>query len=178
MPNHDSGPPSVANPPAQIRPATAADSAAIAAIYNHYITHTTITFEEAAIDAAQMHQRIHEVNATALPWLVAEIGGQVVGYCYASRWKGRCAYRFSVEITVYVQANLAARGVGTLLYQALFAELRRGPTHAVMAGIALPNAASVALHERFGLHKVAHFAQVGFKFEQWVDVGYWQLILK
>ncbi len=96
---------------------------------------------------------------------------------YAVLWKARSAYRFSVEITVYVAPGMAGRGIGSMLYSHLFAALQPLGVHAVIGGIALPNEASIALHEKFGMEKVAHFQQVGFKFNRWIDVGYWERIL-
>jgi len=157
-----------------IRPAIGSDAESIAAIYNHYVINTVVTFEEQAVSAAEMADRIVETDSAGLPWLVIEQAGVVVGYAYASKWKGRCAYRFTVEATVYLAPNAGRQGFGTMLYEALFAELKRKSVHVVIGGIALPNPASIALHEKFGLQKVAHFKEVGFKFKQWVDVGYWQ----
>jgi phosphinothricin acetyltransferase len=117
------------------------------------------------------------VRAASLPWLVAEMAGRTVGYALARPWKERSGYRFSVEVAVYVVPELAGRGVGTLLYSRLFEELAGRGVHAVIGGIALPNEASVALHEKFGMRKVAHFEQVGYKFGRWIDVGYWQRTL-
>ncbi|NRR32912.1 N-acetyltransferase family protein [Oxalobacteraceae bacterium] len=159
-----------------IRAATSADAAAIAAIYNHYIATTTISFEEQAVDEAEMARRIEDVSAK-LPWLVCEEAGQVIGYAYATPWRVRSAYRFSVESSVYVSHAHPRKGVGLRLYQALIADLRQREIHMVIGGIAQPNPASVALHERMGFEKVAHFKQVGRKFERWVDVGYWELAL-
>ena len=161
-----------------IRTVTAADAAAIAGIYNHYIANTDVTFEEQALDALAMAGRITDVGEAGLPWLVAEgEPGQVLGYAYASRWNGRCAYRFAVEITVYLASDATSRGLGSRLYAALFQALRERSMHVVIAGIALPNEASIALHEKFGMEKVAHFREVGCKFDRWIDVGYWQGIL-
>lgn len=160
-----------------IRPALASDADAIAHIYNHYIRNTTVTFEEMQVSAQEIAARIEELGATSLPWLVLEHERKMVGYAYASKWKGRCAYRFSVESTVYLDPAYTGRGLGTSLYAALFAALRDKGMHVVIGGIALPNAASVALHEKLGLEKVAHFKEVGFKFERWIDVGYWQMKL-
>ena len=159
-----------------IRPARPADAAAICAIYNPFIETSTISFEEAAVTDAQMTARIAQVTAT-LPWLVAEHDGAVAGYAYASPWRVRRAYRSSVETTVYVAPEHAGKGIGKALYDALLADLRTRAIHAVIAGIAQPNEASVGLHERIGFKKVAHFSEVGFKLGRWVDVGYWELIL-
>ena len=161
-----------------VRHATAADAAAVASIYNHYVTDTIVTFEEEPVSAAEMASRIDEVQAGSLPWLVAERDGAVVGYAYATKWRSRFGYRFSVEVTVYLAADQGGRGTGSKLYESLLAELRERGFHAAMGGIALPNDASVALHEKFGFKKVAHFDEAGIKFDRWIDVGYWQLLLQ
>jgi phosphinothricin acetyltransferase len=160
-----------------IRTAAAADGAALASIYNYYIDNTVVTFEEAAVSAADMAARVADVAAAKLPWLVAQTPHGVCGFAYANRWKERCAYRFSVETTVYLERSTLGRGVGTALYAALIEALQELGCHAMIGGIALPNAASVALHEKFGMRQVAHFPEVGFKFGRWVDVGYWQKLL-
>ena len=161
-----------------IRPANDKDAAALARIYNHYIVNSRATFEVDEVTDAEMARRIGAVAGQALPWLIAEDdAGSVLGYAYATRWKERAAYRHSVESTVYVDYTAQGRGWGAQLYAALFEALAALPIHAVMGGITLPNPASVALHERMGMKKVAHFEQVGNKFGQWVDVGYWQRIL-
>jgi phosphinothricin acetyltransferase len=160
-----------------VRAAGAADAAAFCAIYNHYVATTIVTFEEAVVAPDDMATRIRDTAAEGLPWLVALHDDQVVGYAYGSKWKGRCAYRFSAECTVYVDPAKTGRGWGSQLYGHLFPALRSRDIHVVMGGIALPNAASVALHEKFGLEKVAHFKEVGFKFGRWIDVGYWQGVL-
>ncbi|MGQ0553899.1 MAG: arsinothricin resistance N-acetyltransferase ArsN1 family B [Planctomycetota bacterium] len=161
---------------ALLRDATPADAAALAAIYNHYILHTVVTFEEQVIDAAEMARRLAAVMAQH-PWLVLEADGELLGYAYAGTWKPRSAYRFTVETTVYLAAQAVGAGLGSRLYEALLLELRRRGLHVAIGGITLPNAASVALHEKFGFRKVAHFSEQGWKFGQWLDVGYWQLTL-
>lgn len=160
-----------------IRPATANDSDAIADIYNHYVLNTVISFEEHAVSPQQMAERIAEVTSASLPWLVEEHEGLVVGYAYATKWKARSAYRFSVESTVYLTHGVIGQGLGSRLYEALFAELKERGVHVVIGCIALPNPASIAVHEKFGLRKVAHFKEIGFKFDQWLDVGYWEAVL-
>lgn len=158
-----------------IRTAIPSDAELIAQIYNHYVVNTVVTFEEASVSVQTMSDRINETLDENLPWLVAEdTNNQLIGYAYASKWKGRCAYRYSVEVTVYLSPDVTAKGVGTKLYEALFKELKNRSYHVAMGGISLPNPASVGLHEKFGMQKVAHFKEVGFKFDQWVDVGYWQ----
>jgi len=164
-------------PTIEIRPATSADAARIVAIYNRYIIDTTISFEEQPVQEAEMAGRIRDVVDAGLPWLVALHEGELVGYAYATTWRARPAYRFSVESTVYLADGASGRGWGALLYGRLIDRLRAAGVRTVIAGIAQPNARSVALHERLGFRKVAHFADVGYKFERWVDVGYWQLSL-
>lgn len=161
-----------------LRPASPGDAAAIAAIYSHYILTTTISFEETPVDAAEISQRMAAVQSAGLPYLVAEDAGIVIGYAYATPWRVRRAYRSSVETSVYLRAGTAGRGTGTALYRTLLDVLTGAGYHLAIGGIAQPNAASVALHEKLGFEQVALFREVGHKFGQWVDVGYWQLILR
>jgi len=160
----------------QIRPAAPRDAAAICAIYNHYVTETSITFEQEPLSVADMQARIEQVQA-GYPWLVAERGGRVLGYAYATRWRSRAAYDFTVESTVYVEHSACGGGIGRPLYLALLAALREGGFHVVVGCIALPNPGSIALHEKCGFEKAGHFRQVGRKFDQWIDVGFWQIVL-
>ena len=161
----------------ELRDATPDDAAAIAAIYNHFVLTTAISFEEEPVNASDMALRIAGVRDAALPWLVASVDGIIAGYAYATKWRVRPAYRFSVESSVYVAAHMARCGLGGALYRALLERLRAAGVHLVIGGIALPNDASVALHEAMGYTKAAHFSEVGFKFDRWIDVGYWQLRL-
>ena len=160
-----------------VRAATAADAPALAEIYNHYVVHTVITFEEETISADEMLRRMDDVASASLPWLVAEHDGRMAGYAYATKWRQRSGYRFSAEATVYLAPDAGRRGIGSRLYGELFPLLKARGIHAVVGGIALPNEGSVALHEKFGMTQVAHFKETGFKFGQWVDVGYWEVTL-
>lgn len=160
-----------------VRAAAAEDAAAVAGIYNHFVMRTIVTFEEEPVGPAEIARRMDDVRNASLPWLIAERSGTVVGYAYATPWRGRRGYRFSTEVTVYVATDQAGQGVGSQLYANLLPALQERGIHAAMGGIALPNDASVALHEKFGFKKVAHFEQVGMKFDSWIDVGYWQRIL-
>ncbi|MEP6778632.1 MAG: N-acetyltransferase family protein [Gemmatimonadaceae bacterium] len=159
-----------------VRNIEASDCSAIAAIYNHYVANSIATFREAALDTGEMAALIANAKADSLPALVALLDDQVAGYAFATRWKPRAAYRFSAECTVYVNSERVGHGIGTALYAQLFHELRASGVHAAIGGIALPNDASVSLHEKFGMNKVAHFKEVGFKFGRWIDVAYWQLL--
>lgn len=161
-----------------IRPAVTQDYHPIATIYNHYIEHTVITFEEQPIDAVEIAQRVEKVNRSGLPWLVAEENERIIGYAYASQWHPRSAYRHTVEVSAYLDPQFTARGWGKRLYQELFRILKDQKVHVAIGGITLPNPASEALHQKFGMRQVAHYREVGLKFGQWLDVGYWQTKLK
>jgi len=160
-----------------IRAATATDAVQVADIYNHFILTSVITFEEEPVASREMARRIVDIQSNGLPWLVAARGEQILGFAYANKWKTRAAYRFSTEVTVYVREGLSRSGIGSQLYAELFSALKSAGVHAVIGGVALPNEASVRLHEKFGFRKVAHFSEVGFKFNRWIDVAYWQLNL-
>jgi L-amino acid N-acyltransferase YncA len=159
-----------------IRAVTNEDARAICDIYNYYVQNTIHTFEEEPVPLIEMGRRITEVT-DSLPWFIFEEDNRIVGYTYASKWKGRCAYRFSVESTVYIKYDALGKGIGTLLYTRLLEELKHHGLHSVIGGIALPNETSQKLHEKLGFKKVAHFTEIGFKFNTWIDVGYWELHL-
>jgi phosphinothricin acetyltransferase len=159
-----------------LRAATPLDAVAIAAIYNHYVATTTISMETEPVGADEMAERIADIQDAGLPWLVLVEDGCLCAYAYASKWRARPGYRHAVESSVYVDPGLRGRGHGLALYRELLGRLE-GRFHTVIGGIALPNAASIALHERLGFRQVACFHEVGFKFDGWVDVGYWQLTL-
>jgi L-amino acid N-acyltransferase YncA len=168
------------NRPGRIVSARGEHGARLAEIYNHYVTDSTVTFEERCVSGADMTRRIEQVHGAGLPWLVGLDARErwPVAYAYATPWRARSAYRFSVETTVYVDASETGRGHGSQLCRALLAQLRLRQLRIAVAGITLPNPASVALHERLGMRKVAHFHHVGYKFGTWLDVGYWQLDLR
>ncbi|HEY0962264.1 MAG TPA: GNAT family N-acetyltransferase [Pseudomonadales bacterium] len=157
-----------------IRPVAAQDVGAIRTIYNHYVDNTVVSFEEQPVTDADIAARIAKVQAAGLPWLVVVQDDAVCGYAYASPWQERSAYRFCALISVYLAPEATGRGFGTQLYEALFAALRSTAIRWVIGGIALPNAASVGLHEKMGMKRVGLHPEVGFKFGRWVDVGYWQ----
>lgn len=156
-----------------IRACEVKDVPAICDIYNHYILHTIITFEETPVAIAEMAARV-EMYTMHYPWLVCEVNGEVVGYAYGSKWKERSAYKHTVEVTVYLKDGTSGQGYGKALYSELLEKLKDQGCHVVLGCIAIPNEASAGLHEYFGFEKVAHFAQVGRKFNQWIDVGFWQ----
>ncbi len=159
-----------------IRQVSIEDADKIAEIYNYFIESTIATFEEQLIDVEEMKKRILGV-IQKFPWIVYENNRQIMGYAYAGIWKNRSAYKHSVEITVYLNQKITSNGIGSKLYYELIKQLKELGVHVVIGGISLPNEISVALHEKFGFKKVAHFKEVGYKFNKWVDVGYWQLTI-
>ena len=159
-----------------IRNAKPEDAQAICDIYNYHVLNTIVTFEEESILADDMADRINKVSEKYV-WLVYEQEGEIIGYAYAGEWKSRCSYRFSVESSVYLKNGFSSQGIGSKLYEALLKKLEKTDIHAVIGGISLPNEGSIALHEKFGFEKIAQFKEVGYKFEKWIDVGYWEKII-
>lgn len=151
------------------------DAAQIAQIYNFYIKNTHHTFETEPLSVDEMQQRIGEISGK-YPYLVFEEDGEILGYAYAAQFKLRQAYAYSAEVSIYVKNEAKQRKIGTQLYVRLFDELAETNVHAIFAGIALPNDASIIFHERLGFEKVAHFKEVGYKLGRWIDVGYWEMI--
>ncbi|MGN6376707.1 MAG: GNAT family N-acetyltransferase [Sphingomonas sp.] len=159
-----------------IRPARPEDAAAIAAIYAPYVLSGTTTFETEPPDTRAMRHRM-EASDGFYPWLVATNGdpdGGVLAYAYAGMFRDRPAYRFVVETSIYVAGPVQGQGAGRLLYEALIDTLRaQGFTQAIGA-IALPNDASIALHEATGFRRAGVYREVGYKQGRWIDVGFWQ----
>ena len=161
-----------------IRLASLDDLPAILAISNHYVLHSTANF---AIEPELLESWQESFLATSdkYPWFVAaDTEGVILGFAKASPWKGRCAYEYAAEITVYVQPDQHGRGIGRALYEKLLTTMKAQGFQSVLGGIALPNDASVALHEALGMKRVAVLERVGWKFGRWHDVGYWQRLLQ
>ena len=157
-----------------IRLATLDDAPAVAAIYAPYCLDSRISFEEAAPSAEEMARRISGERPGLYPWLVAEADGAVLGYAASGAFRTRPAYRWSVETGLYLASEAKGRGIGRALLTSLL-ELLKGQGFVTAIGaIALPNAASVALHEKLGFEKVGAYRGTGFKHGQWLDVGLWQ----
>ena len=159
-----------------VRDARSDDASAIAEIYNHYILTSHATFELETIDAGELRSRIDDTVEKGLPFLVGERAGSIIGYAYGRPFRPRPGYRFAVETAVYVDLGNQSGGVATALYDVLIPRLFDLGAHSLIATIALPNDASVRLHEKFGFVKSGELREVGQKFDRWVDVGYWQLI--
>lgn len=153
------------------------DAAACVAIYAPHVESGATSFEEEPPDSARFAERMIETAAT-YPWLVAERDGEVVGYAYACPHRVRPAYRWAVEVSVYVAADEHRRGHGRALYVELVEPLRRQRFQVACAGITLPNPASIALHERIGFVPVGVYRRIGWKDGAWRDVGWWQLELQ
>lgn len=160
-----------------IRFANLDDAAGILAIYSPYCDRSTISFEIVAPSVEQIAERIATTTAQ-YPWLVCEIDGEVAGYVYATKIRERAAYRWAVETAVYVATRHHRRRVGQALYSALFSILREQNYFRAYASITLPNPSSVRLHESIGFYSVGVFQRVGYKLDQWLDVGWWQLDLQ
>lgn len=161
-----------------VRHATPLDAPAITEIYNPYITKTHSTFETESIDPREMKKRMHSVQEEmSLPWYVIAVDQDIKGYAYATQWKARAAYRHTVETSVYLDSTSFGKGYGTHLYHALIAHLKKYPIHTLIAGISLPNDRSIALHEKIGFESVGTLKEVGYKFDTWIDVGYWQMCI-
>lgn len=162
----------------QIETATASDAEAIRAIYRPYVENSAISFEEELPSITEIQKRM-QGEGGRYPWLIArDANRQILGYAYASQYRSRAAYRWSVETSVYVLKGMQRKGIARTLYEHLFKELRqRGFVHAI-AVIAVPNPPSIEFHEAFGFKRLCRFPQAGFKLGQWVDVEWWWLPLR
>ncbi len=152
------------------------DAPAITAIYNRYITRTTVSFETEPLSETSMLERIEAISSE-FPYFVYEYDGSVVGYCYAHLWKERAAYSKTLETTVYLAPEACGKGFGAELVRRLIEACRERGFHSLIACITAENSRSVAFHEALGFRKVSHFRQVGRKFGRWLDVLDLQLLL-
>lgn len=156
-----------------IRPATPDDAAAIAGIYGPYCEQTTVSFEAVAPSVDEMATRIRKA-LTAWAWVVDDVDGAIAGYAYASRHRERAAYRWAVDTAVYVDRRFMRRGIGRALYLDLFDRLQARGYYRACAGIALPNDASLRLHEAVGFTPVGVYRNIGYKQGAWRDVAWYQ----
>ena len=152
------------------------DAQQLAAIYNYYVLNSIVTFDNTPLLKEEFIDKIKNI-APRLPFMVFEENGEILGYCYANKWRLKPAYKNTVESTVYVKHDAHGKQIGTKLYTALLIKLKEQKIHVVIGGLSLPNDASIKLHENFGFKKVGHFSEVGLKFNRWVDVAFWQLKL-
>ena len=161
----------------QIRLATHDDGAALAEIYRPVVAATAISFETILPDGNEMTRRIDE-TLRSYPWLVCDVDGHVAGYAYATRHRVRGAYQWSVDTSVYIAEARRRRHIGRGLYTSLFAILAAQGYFNAFAGIALPNPASVALHEAMGFEPIGIYRRVGYKLDRWHHGGWWKLSLR
>jgi L-amino acid N-acyltransferase YncA len=161
----------------RIRLATDSDAAAISDLYRPIVESTFISFEMEPPDQEEMRRRIAD-TLRSYPWLVYDVSGRVAGYAYAARHRTRAAYQWSVDTSAYVHPDFQRSGVGRGLYLSLFGILAEQGYFNAYAGIALPNPASVALHEAVGFQPIGVYRNVGYKLGAWHDVGWWQLALR
>lgn len=159
-----------------VRAATPDDAGACRTIYAPFVTESWVSFEDEVPSEAEMAERI-AAYAASHAWLVAELDGRVAGYAYGSPHRTRGAYKTSCDAAVYVDPSFGRQGVGRALYEALFPMLKDTGYHAAFAGIALPNAASIGLHEACGFTPIGIYREVGWKLGGWRDVGWWQRLL-
>jgi phosphinothricin acetyltransferase len=160
-----------------IRLARPEDVAGILAISNRAAQHTAANFAVMP-ESLESWEASFRDTSERYPWFVAGDGAVVTGFAKASPWKGRCAYEFTAEITVYVHPDHHRLGLGRALYTRLFDTMKRQGYQTLIGGITLPNEASVRLHESFGMERCGVFSRVGWKFDRWHDVGYWQIVLR
>ena len=161
-----------------IRDAAAADMPAVARIYKYYVETALVTFEETPPRLEEMLARRQKVADAGAPYLVAELGGDIVGYCYAGPYHHRPAYRYTLEDSVYVAPGMSGRGLGAALLGELIKRCERGPWRQLLAVSGnSDNAGSIALHRRFGFTSVGVLRSVGFKFGRWLDVPLMQRML-
>lgn len=157
----------------EIRAARDDDFDAIASITNYYIATSTIHFAFESVTRVELHEQWRETCAR-YPWIVADEGGAVIGYAKAGAWRTRAAYAWTAEVGLYVEHGRRGRGVGRALYSELLSALARGGFRSAIAGIALPNDPSLALHRALGFEPVGTVRDAGWKHGRWCDVAFWQ----
>lgn len=157
-----------------IRKATLADTSALLEIYNYYVIHTTVTFDEVALSLNAFTEKL-ELILKDYPCIVFEDNNEILGFAYGSKFRPKPAYNYTVESTVYVKNGAHGKQIGSKLYTELIEQLKQRNFKSVLGVLTIPNPASVKLHEKFGFTQVAHLKEVGFKFDAWLDVGIFQL---
>lgn len=157
-----------------IRPVTIEDAQQLVDIYNYYVVHSIVTLDLLPFSVQDFEEKISAISSQ-FPFIVYEENNEVLGYAYANTFRTKPAYNKTVELTIYLKQNILGKQIGKKMYSELIQQLKTENYHVLIGGLTLPNDASVKLHEGFGFEKVAHFKEVGYKFEKWHDVGFWQL---
>ena len=158
-----------------IRDITLNDASAVCRIYNHYIENTVITFETSPVTGEEMQKRIQEVIDSECPWYIGEVDGKIAGYVYLHNFHPRTAFSKTKEVAIYLHKDYLEKGFGSALINYLLRKINTKEIHVLIAGITIPNEKSIRMHEKFGFKQVSLMKEVGWKFNQWVDIGYWQL---
>ncbi|MBB5215206.1 GNAT family N-acetyltransferase [Parapusillimonas granuli] len=171
-------PRSTGAPEIVIRDATPGDMEAVQRIYAYHVLQSTATFEEQPPDVQEMRSRLAQVQAQGTPWLVAEINGEIVGYCYAALYRPRVAYRYTLEDSIYLAEGQTGKGLGKALLAALLERCEQGPWRQMIAVIGgTNNVGSIALHRSLGFAHAGTQVATGYKFKQWIDVVFMQRAL-
>lgn len=159
-----------------IRDVILSDAKRIHKIYNNYVEDSRATFQEQSLSLKEIEAQIQRIVKN-YPWIVYQERDQIVGYTYADKWKEKTAYRYTVETSIYLDPEHLGKGIGSKLKESMIKELKTRGFHTVISAISLPNPASIAMCEKFGFQKVGQLKEIGYKFNEWIDVGYWQLLL-
>lgn len=159
-----------------IRTMTLNDVSEITRIYAHYVTHTVVTFDTKVPSEKEMCERLQTIIRNCPAWVCVE-EGKIAGYCYAHEWKTKKAYSATAETTIYLHPDYLRKGYGRILMEQLIKDCRERSYHTLVACITIPNEPSVKLHEKLGFKQVSHFHEVGRKFDKWLDVADYELIL-
>jgi L-amino acid N-acyltransferase YncA len=159
-----------------IREVAIKDAKQIVDIYNYYVLNSIVTLDLLPFSVLDFEEKIQTISKD-FPFIVFEEGSEILGYAYANTFRTKPAYKNTVELTIYINHSEIGKQIGKKLYGELLRLLKNLNYHVVIGGLTLPNEASVKLHENFGFEKVAHFKEVGYKFDKWHDVGFWQLTL-
>ncbi len=159
-----------------MRPVTVADAQQLVDIYNYYVIHSIVTLDLVPFSAQDFEEKISTISSQ-FPFIVYEENDEILGYAYANTFRTKPAYNKTVELTIYLKHSTLGKQIGKKMYSELIQQLKAENYHVLIGGLTLPNEVSVKLHEGFGFEKVAHFKEVGYKFDKWHDVGFWQLTI-
>jgi len=157
-----------------IRKVRIEDAQQLVDIYNYYVLNSIVTFDDIPFDHSFFEDKINTISSQ-YPFYIFEENNEILGYAYANKWRLKPAYKHTIETTIYLKPSATGKQIGTKLYTYLVSELKKQNYHAIIGGLSLPNDASIKLHENLGFKKVAHYNEVGRKFNKWVDVAFWQL---